>query len=688
VVIAAEDRKAIKLAKQAIKCDIEELPPILTIDEAVRQQSYIGPTRRIKRGDIDAGFKEADHVIEGVWYNLGQDHFYLESQAAIVYPGEYDQLVVHSSTQNPTEVQEVIAHVLGLGANQVVCITKRMGGGFGGKECQATHPAAMAALVAHKTKRPARIVYNKDDDMQVTGKRHPFKNLYKVGFKKDGRVTALKCDLYSDGGAAADLSTAVMGRAMCHIDNAYYLPNADIHGTICRTHFPPNTAFRGFGGPQGIATIESIMEEIAIFLKKDAMEVRKVNLYGSGERNVTPYGQVLFQNTLPEIFEGLSASADYDARRKEIDKFNASSKTHLKGLACTAVKFGISFNTKFLNQASALVNIYTDGTIQVSTGATEMGQGVNTNIKQIVADEFGLDADWVIVMATSTEKNNNSSATAASSATDLNGSAAADACRKIRERMTQIAARFIAKQFDDIEQSVESVIYENGEIYDRRRPSFKIAWKDLVKRCYLQRVSLGERGFYATAGIDFTWESGPEKTAAGHPFLYFTMGAAVAEVLIDRFTGDLSIPRVDILMDIGKPINPGIARGQLTGAFIQGMGWCTTEELRYAEDGELLSHSPTTYKIPNIQDTPPIFNVSTLDVENPVNIKGSKAVGEPPLCLGLAVWNAVKNALSYAAEGSIPQLNLPATNEEILKHLTSYKKPFKTKPSKPLAVAP
>jgi xanthine dehydrogenase large subunit len=475
---------------------------------------------------------------------------------------------------------------------------------------------------------------------------------------------------------------------MCHIDNAYYLPNADIHGTICRTHFPPNTAFRGFGGPQGIATIESIMEEIAIFLKKDAMEVRKVNLYGSGERNVTPYGQVLFQNTLPEIFEGLSASADYDARRKEIDKFNASSKTHLKGLACTAVKFGISFNTKFLNQASALVNIYTDGTIQVSTGATEMGQGVNTNIKQIVADEFGLDADWVIVMATSTEKNNNSSATAASSATDLNGSAAADACRKIRERMTQIAARFIAKQFDDIEQSVESVIYENGEIYDRRRPSFKIAWKDLVKRCYLQRVSLGERGFYATAGIDFTWESGPEKTAAGHPFLYFTMGAAVAEVLIDRFTGDLSIPRVDILMDIGKPINPGIARGQLTGAFIQGMGWCTTEELRYAEDGELLSHSPTTYKIPNIQDTPPIFNVSTLDVENPVNIKGSKAVGEPPLCLGLAVWNAVKNALSYAAEGSIPQLNLPATNEEILKHLTSYKKPFKTKPSKPLAVAP
>lgn len=682
VVIAAENRKAIKEAKKAIRCDIEELPPILSIDEAVRQQAFIGPVRRIKRGDVDAGFKEADHVLEGVWYNHGQDHFYLESQASVVYPGENDQLVVHSSTQNPSEVQEVIAHVLGLGAHQVVCITKRMGGGFGGKECQATHPAAMAALVAHKTKRPARIIYNKDDDMQVTGKRHPFKNLYKVGFKKDGTITALKVDLFADGGAAADLSTGVMGRAMCHIDNAYYIPNADIHGTICKTHTPPNTAFRGFGGPQGVATIENVLEEIALFLKNDAFDVRRANLYGLTERNVTPYGQHVFHNTLHEIFERIENSSEYRQRRAAVSAFNAENKRFLKGLACTGVKFGISFNTKFLNQASALVNIYTDGTIQVSTGATEMGQGVNTNIKQIVADEFSIDPELVIVMATSTEKNNNSSATAASSATDLNGSAAADACGHIRERLAQFAASYIAGKSGDIEPSPGTIVFDNGQIYDRRRPAIKLAWRELILLAYRQRISLGERGFYATPGIDFGWETGPDKTAAGHPFLYFTMGAAVAEVLIDRMTGDLTIPRIDMLMDIGKPINPGIAMGQLTGAFIQGMGWCTTEELKYAADGALQSHSPTTYKIPNIQDTPPVFVVEHLDRENPVNIKGTKAVGEPPLCLALAVWAAVKNALSYAApEGTIPQLVLPATNEEILRHLTAYKrvrKPGKT----------
>jgi xanthine dehydrogenase large subunit len=678
VVIAAESRKAIKEAKRAIKCDIEELTPILTIDDAVREQHFIGAVRRIKRGDLEAGFKQAEHTLDGVWYNHGQDHFYLESQAALVYPGENDQLVVHSSTQNPSEVQEVIAHVLGLSANQVVCITKRMGGGFGGKECQATHPAAMAALVALKTKRPARIIYTKDDDMQVTGKRHPFKNLYRVGFTKEGRITSLKVEMFTDGGAAADLSTGVLGRAMCHVDNAYYLPNVDIYGTICKTHYPPNTAFRGFGGPQGIATIENIMEEIALYLKKDAIEVRYANIYGTTDRNITPYGQLIFQNTLPEIFDRIAETSDYKSRRKEVDAFNKENKRFFKGLACTAVKFGISFNTKFLNQASALVNIYTDGTIQVSTGATEMGQGVNTHMKQIVAHEFGLDPDHVITMATSTEKNNNSSATAASSATDLNGGAAADACQKIRERLSDFAARYIAASVDDIEPSPSSIVYENGQVFDRRRPDMKMDWRELIRLAYRQRISLGERGFYATAGIDFAWETGKDKTAAGHPFLYFTMGAAVAEVTIDRLTGDLLVPRVDMLMDIGKPINPGIARGQMTGAFIQGMGWVTTEELKYKDNGELLSHSPTTYKIPNIQDTPPIFNVDHIDRENPINIKGSKAVGEPPLCLGLSVWAAVKNALSYAAPaGTIPHLVLPATNEEILRHLTSYRKPRK-----------
>ena len=385
VVIAAESRKAIKQAKRAIKCDVEPLKPVLTIDEAKANKLFLEPRRRIKRGDVEAAFKGADHILEGVWYNNGQDHFYLEGQAAIVYPGEHNQLVVHSSTQNPTEVQEVIAHVLGLRANQVICITKRMGGGFGGKECQATHPAAIAALVALKTKRPARIVYNKDDDMQITGKRHPFQNDYKVGFMNDGRIVGLKADLFSDGGAAHDLSLAVMSRAMTHVDNAYYIANADITGHVCKTHFPPNTAFRGFGGPQGIATMENIIEEIAITLKKDPLDVRRINLYGDNDRNITPYGQIVYHNNLPQIFNELELSSTYRKRRAEIDEFNKKSPTHLKGIAFTAVKFGISFNTKFLNQANALVNIYLDGTIQVSTGATEMGQGVNTNIKQLVA---------------------------------------------------------------------------------------------------------------------------------------------------------------------------------------------------------------------------------------------------------------------------------------------------------------
>jgi xanthine dehydrogenase large subunit len=672
VVIAAESRKAIKLAKKAIICQIEELTPVLTIDEAKKRKQFIGPIRRIKRGDVDKALREADHVLEGTFINFGQDHFYLESQAAIAYPGEENQIVVHSSTQNPSEVQDVVAHVLGLNINQVICITKRMGGGFGGKECQATHPACMAALVALKTKRAARIAINKDDDMQVTGKRHPFQNDYKVAFTKDGVITGLKVDFYSDGGAANDLSTAVMARAMTHAENAYYIANADITGTVCKTNFPPNTAFRGFGGPQGIATIESIIQDIAVRLKKDAFQIRRINCYGLDDRNTTPYGEIVSNNTLPSIFDELREETKYDTRVAEISKFNSTSKTQLKGIAMTAVKFGISFNTKFLNQANALVNIYLDGSIQVSTGATEMGQGVNTNIKQLVAGEFDIDASLVRVMATSTEKNNNTSATAASSATDLNGSAAVVACGKIKARLIDFAAEELERRSPDMERSPGNIIFKDGFIYDDRRPDNKMTWVELIKRAYTYRVNMGERGFYATQGIDWNWEAGPEKVGSGHPFLYFTMGAAIAEVTIDRFTGDLQVDRTDILMDIGKPINPGIARGQIVGAFIQGMGWVTTEELKYDEKGWLLSHSPTTYKIPNIQDIPRVFNVRWLEAENPVNVKGSKAVGEPPLVLGLSVWAAVKNALSYVSNGQIPELILPATNEEILKRITQY----------------
>ncbi len=674
VIIAGENRKAIAKAKAGIKIQMEELTPVLTIDNAIENQQFLGDPKRIATGNVEKAFEEAAHLWEGVFCNAGQEHFYLESQAAIVYPGEYDTLTVYSSTQNPSEVQEVIAHVLGLGQHQVVCVTKRMGGAFGGKECQATHPATMASLVALKTKRPTRIIFNKDDDMRVTGKRHPFQNQYKVAFTKEGLITALKVDFHSDGGYAADLSPSVLGRAMAHAENAYFIPNVEITGRVCKTNFPPNTAFRGFGGPQGVATMENIIEEIAFILQKDAYDIRTLNCYGVEERNQTPYGEIVQKNFLPQIFKDLGERAHYKNRLSQIQAFNQQSKTHLKGISMTPVKFGISFNTTFLNQANALVNIYLDGTVQVSTGATEMGQGVNTKIRQLVADALSIDIDSVIVMPTSTEKNNNTSATAASSGTDLNGKAAVDACAKIRSRLAEFASEYFAERQKDLKASPEHIVFENGQIFDNRSPQESLSFKQLLRLAYQKRISLGERGFYATPGVNFDWTTGK-----GNPFLYYTTGCAVSEVLIDRFTGDLTVLQVDILMDIGKPINPGIDKGQITGAFIQGMGWVTTEDLRYSETGELLSHSPTTYKIPNIQDLPQIFNVDWIENgDNTINIKQSKAVGEPPLLLAISVWTAVKHALSFVSNGNVPKLRIPATNEEILTRLTDYKKPNST----------
>jgi xanthine dehydrogenase large subunit len=667
VVIAADSREAIRLAKNAIVVDIEELEPIFTIDAAKRAQWQLGESRTIRRGDVAAAFREAEEILEGQWRCGGQDHFYLESQAAIAYPGEHDALTVHSSTQNPSEVQEVIAHVLGLPINKVTVVTKRMGGAFGGKECQATHPAAIAALVALKTGRPARIVYNKDDDMQITGGRHPFQNDYRVAFTRDGLITAAAIDFFSDGGAYADLSTSVMGRAMTHADNAYFIPNMEITGTVCRTNYPPNTAFRGFGGPQGVATIENIIEEIALRLGRDPLEIRMKNCYGIDDRNMTPYGQPVTNNTLPRLFAECAERAEYHARRAEVARFNQESKTHLKGIALTAVKFGISFNTKFLNQANALVNVYLDGSVQVSTGATEMGQGVNTKIGQLVADELGVDASSVLVMITSTEKNNNTSATAASSAADLNGGAAVDAARRIRARMTEVAADHLAAATaGELTASAADIVFAEGQVYDRRSAGRKLKFQELVKICHLRRVSLGERGFFATQGLE--WDP---VAYVGTPFRYFTKGCAASEVLIDRFTGMMRVLRSDILMDIGRSINPGIDRGQITGGFIQGMGWLTNEELRYTESGMLLTHSPTTYKIPNIQDVPEVFNVDWIDnATNVVNVAASKAVGEPPLLLAISVWCAIKNALSFVSDG---KLDSPATGEEILMRLSAAK---------------
>jgi xanthine dehydrogenase large subunit len=666
VLIAAETREALRAAKASVRIEMEPLPAILTIDAAIDGGHYLGPTRQIARGDASSAMERAEHILSGELRMGGQEHFYLEPQVARAVPGEGGQLLIQSSTQNPSEVQSVVAKVLGLRHNQVVCECRRMGGGFGGKESQAAHPALMVALVAAKTGRAARIVFARDQDMQVTGKRHPYLARYRVGFTGQGVIKALEMELHSDGGCAFDLSLAVMERSMLHAENAYYLPDITIRGTVCRTNLPSNTAFRGFGGPQGIAAIEAVIEEVATRLGLDPLSVRRRNLYGGPGRDVTPYGQILpGLNTLPEVVEGLAESSDYRSRRESVAAFNASSRSYLKGLALTPVKFGISFTRRTLNQGNALVNIYLDGTLQVSTGGTEMGQGLNTKIRQLVADQFAIPIEAVQVMPTSTEKNNNTSPTAASASTDLNGMASVRACEVLKGRLSEVAARFLASPDDGIAASTEHVVFEGGSVVDSRRSSPRIAFKDLVRQAYEERVDLGARGFYATPGVDFNRETG-----RGNPFLYYTNGAAVVEVLIDRLTGGVKVTRVDILMDIGRSINPAIDRGQVVGGFVQGLGWATTEELRYSDAGELLTCSPSNYKIPAVTDIPADFRVAFLDCENPVNVHASKAVGEPPFVLGIAVWAAIKDALRYGSAGKGTGLRLPATGEEVLRYLS------------------
>lgn len=664
IVIAAESAEALSQARRAVKIDVQPAKPILSIEEAILQQKFLGEPRQIRRGDPQAAIASALHKLSGVFQCGGQEQFYLESHAAIVYPAEEGQLIVHSSTQHTTEIQVVVAEALGLRQHQVVCMCKRMGGGFGGKETQAAIPAILAALVAHKTGRAARIIYDKDQDMISTGKRHAYRFEWEVGFDNDGRILGMKTNQYSNAGASADLSMAVLERSMLHAENSYYIPDIVINGRLCFTNFPSNTAFRGFGGPQAMAAMENVIHSIAAHLDLDPLQVQQRNLYGTDDRNITPYGQVYIRNHLPEIVSNLEESSNYKVRRREIITQNQQDALRLRGIALSPVKFGISFTTKFLNYANALVNVYTDGTVQVSTGATEMGQGVNTKIRQLVADEFGISWDRVLLMPTSTEKNNNTSATAASASTDLNGAAAVDACRKIKQRLIEFAASRFALVELGLAESPQHVVFADGWVFDSRQPEQHIEFGPLCKLARLDRIDLGARGFFATPGVDFNRETGQ-----GTPFFYFTQGAAVAEVEIDRFTGELSVPRVDLLIDIGRSINPSVDRGQIIGGCIQGMGWVTAECLVYNEKGELLSHSPTTYKIPATTDVPRIFNCEFFDNDDNVeNIRRSKAVGEPPLMHAIAVWGAAKQALASIGVGG--DLKIPATGEEILRCLT------------------
>ena len=676
--VAGINQQAINLALKLIKVEVEEKSAIITIDQAIAADSFICKSTPFIRGDADSALKNAPHVLRGEFVCGGQEHFYMESQATIVYPLENGQLEVHSSSQHPTETQHVVAHALHLDFSQVVCIVKRMGGGFGGKESQAAHFAAMAALVAYKLKRPARLALTKDDDMMMTGKRHPFKNFYEIGFDDQGKILAFKAKLFANGGAYTDLTPSILDRAMFHIDGCYYFENCLIEGSALRTNQHSNTAFRGFGGPQGNMTIESIIEDMANYLKIDSFKIREINLYGKLDRNITPYGQIVDNNVLPELFSKLHQSSDYQKHLDEIKTFNKLRSGKLRGLSMTGCKFGIAFTAKHLNQGNALVNVHLDGTIQVSTGATEMGQGVNTKMQQIAAMSFGLPHSAVVLMPTSTEKNHNTSPTAASSGADINGGAVLKACEKISARLKWIAhLHFSGVTFDGVNEfppfvsgavNTDHITFENELVKDSKTEK-QMTFKELVKMAYFNRVSLGDYAFFITEGLGFD-----KKTLKGKAFNYFTNGAAASLIEIDEYTGELKVLRTDILMDLGRPINPGIDIGQVSGAFIQGMGWVTTENLFYhPTTSKLLTHSPTTYKIPNIQDTPRIFNIELLENHsNTQNVMRSKAVGEPPLLLGCNVWAAVKNALSYRSNKDLPNITSPATNEVILMELSRY----------------
>ncbi|MFM7798178.1 MAG: molybdopterin cofactor-binding domain-containing protein, partial [Planctomycetota bacterium] len=656
---------------------------IRSIDQAVAAGAFIGAERSIARGNADAALAAAPHRLSGTVVIEGADHFYLESQAAIAYPRADGPMEVHSSTQHPTETQHVVAEAIGVPFSDVICVARRLGGGFGGKESQAAPIAAYAALVARKTGRPARLAISKDDDMIITGKRNPFQIRYEVGFDGEGRLLALKAQLHSDGGAYADLSTAIMERALLHSDNAYYIPDMHVRGQVCRTNFHPHTAFRGFGGPKGVAMIESVIEDVARAVGRDALDVRKLNVYAPG-RDVTHYGQRVENNCLPALLESLEARCDYRRRREDIAKWNADRSNNPRGLSMTAVKFGISFTTRFLNQANALVNVHRDGTVQVSTGAVEMGQGVNTRIAAIVAERLGVELGAVRVMVTSTEKNANTSPTAASAGTDLNGAAAAAACDRIRARLANLTLHLRdlppewwpsrtaglgtqpEAQVTD-EPPVESVRFEAGRVH---AGAFSIAFADLVREAWLSRISICEYGHFATPNLGFD-----KLTGQGRAFLYYTQGVAASEVEVDRFTGEVKVRRVDLLMDMGRPINHALDVGQVTGGFVQGMGWVTTEHLFYNVDGLLVSHSPSTYKIPSIQDTPRVFNAHLVFNEgNAANIRGTKAAGEPPLLLSLSVWTAIRDAVMGARAArtgrrDLVPLAIPATAERVLRAL-------------------
>lgn len=652
--VAAASYRSARRAARLAQVDYEALSPVLDIRSALAADSYVMPSETLVRGEPREALARATHRLRGELSMGGQDHLYLEGQIAVAIPQEEDAMLVLSSTQHPSEVQQIVAHALAVKAADVTVRCRRMGGGFGGKETQPALIAAIAAVLARKTGRAVKLRLDRDTDMLMTGKRHDFLAEYDVGFDTRGRLVALSVMLASRCGYSVDLSGPVNDRALLHLDNAYYLEHLEIISRRCKTHTVSNTAFRGFGGPQGMMVIEHILDQIARSLRLDPLEVRRANLYGPG-RNITQYGQTVDGRLMAGMIDRLADECRYRERREAIAAWNAGNPLIKRGLALTPVKFGISFTATVFNQAGALLHVYTDGTVLINHGGTEMGQGLLTKVAQVVAEELGLPIEAVRVSATDTSKVPNTSATAASASADLNGKAAQAAARTIRERL----CRFVREQHGSDARKLE---FRNGRVHLCGRT---ITFAELVQQAYRARIQLSATGFYRTPKIGWDREA-----KRGRPFLYFAHGVAASEVAVDVLTGETQLLRVDILHDAGNPLNRAIDLGQIEGGYLQGVGWLTSEELWWSSAGELKTHAPSTYKIPTARDWPAQSSIRLLEhVPNGEDtIRRSKAVGEPPLMLAISVFHAIRDAVaSCGAAGAVPNLSAPATPEAVLR---------------------
>ncbi|APE32379.1 xanthine dehydrogenase molybdopterin binding subunit [Halomonas aestuarii] len=684
--VAAESHRDARLAVKEAVVEIDERPASLDPVAAAERGEFVRPTHVHERGDWQQALDDAPHVLEGEQFVGGQEHFYLEGQACLVLPTEDEGVIIHTSNQHPSETQKLVAEVLGIPFHAVTVEVRRMGGGFGGKETQASPWACIAALHARRTGRATRIRLPRAEDTRATGKRHPFHNRYRLGVDARGVLAGGEITLIGDCGYSPDLSDAIVDRAMFHADNAYSLGAARVTGKRARTHKASNTAFRGFGGPQGMMIIERAMDDIARHLGEDPLTIRKRNLYRTKDpdgtpRDVSHYGQRVEQlSLLQDIVARLEESSDYWARRREIAAFNAQSPVIRKGLALTPVKFGISFTVQHLNQAGALLIVYTDGSVMINHGGTEMGQGLHTKVCQVVARELGLDLARVRITATRTDKVPNTSPTAASSGADLNGQAARDAASKLRERLFDFAATHFDREAGGLDR--EAMRLEDGHLVaGLGEDETRIPWGELVQAAYMARVSLSEKGFYATPLIHYD-----RATGRGRPFYYYAFGAAVAEVEVDTLSGEYRLSRADILHDVGDSLNPAIDIGQIEGAFIQGMGWLTSEELRWNDAGRLVTDGPSTYKIPAFGDLPPTFKVDLLQghPNSRASLYRSKAVGEPPFMLGISVWSALRDALASLAGYRVsPALDTPATPERVLMVADALRRTQDASPTRP-----